>query len=54
MIAGDGEAAFAQHLAYGTVQRLRTLDDVLATASSRPLEQVDPTLRDALPFGHGM
>ena len=45
------DRAFAQQLAYGTVQRLRTLDHVLAGASSRPLEQVDPALRDALRLG---
>ena len=32
------ERAFAQQLAYGTVQRLRTLDHALAAASSRPLD----------------
>jgi 16S rRNA (cytosine967-C5)-methyltransferase len=45
------ERAFAQQLAYGTVQRLRTLDHALAAASSRPLDQVDPALLDALRLG---
>ena len=45
------ERAFAQQLAYGTVQRLRTVDHSLAAASSRPLDQVDPGLLDALRLG---
>ena len=45
------ERAFAQQLAYGTVQRMRTLDHALAAASSRPLERVDPALLDALRTG---
>jgi 16S rRNA (cytosine967-C5)-methyltransferase len=45
------DRAFAQRMAYGTVQRLRTLDHALAAASSRPLGQVDPTLLDALRLG---
>jgi 16S rRNA (cytosine967-C5)-methyltransferase len=45
------ERAFAQRLAYGTVQRLRTLDHALAAASSRPLDQIDPALLDALRLG---
>ena len=45
------ERAFAQQLAYGTVQRMRTLDHALAAASSRPLDQVDPALLDALRLG---
>ena len=31
------DRAFAQHLAYGTVQRRRTLDYVIAALSARPL-----------------
>jgi 16S rRNA (cytosine967-C5)-methyltransferase len=45
------ERWFAQQLAYGTVQRLRTLDHALAAASSRPLGQVDQALLDALRLG---
>lgn len=45
------ERAFAQQLAYGTVQRLRTLDHALAAASSRPLKKVDARLLDALRLG---
>lgn len=45
------ERAFAQRLAYGTVQRVMTLDHVLAAAASRPLEDIDPPVRDALRLG---
>ena len=45
------ERAFAQQLAYGTVQRLRTIDHALAAASSRPLAKVDAALLDALRLG---
>jgi 16S rRNA (cytosine967-C5)-methyltransferase len=45
------ERAFAQALAYGAVQRLRTLDHVLERLSSRPLDQVQPDVRDALRLG---
>ena len=45
------ERAFAQQLAYGTVQRLRTVDHALGAASSRPLDKVDSALLDALRLG---
>jgi 16S rRNA (cytosine967-C5)-methyltransferase len=45
------ERAFAQALAYGAVQRVRTLDHVLEALSSRPLDQVQPDVRDALRLG---
>jgi 16S rRNA (cytosine967-C5)-methyltransferase len=45
------ERAFAQALAYGAVQRVRTLDHVLEKLSSRPLGQVQPDVRDALRLG---
>jgi 16S rRNA (cytosine967-C5)-methyltransferase len=45
------ERAFAQQLAYGTVQRMRTLDHALSAASSRPLAQIEPALLDALRLG---
>ena len=45
------ERAFAQQLAYGTVQRLRTLDHALDAASSRPLKRIDARLLDALRLG---
>jgi 16S rRNA (cytosine967-C5)-methyltransferase len=45
------DRAFAQALAYGTVQRRRTLDYVIAMLSARPLESLDPPLLDALRIG---
>jgi 16S rRNA (cytosine967-C5)-methyltransferase len=45
------DRAFAQQLAYGTVQRIRTLDHALAAASSRPVGDIDPAVRDALRLG---
>ena len=45
------ERAFAQQLAYGAVQRMRTLDHALAAASSRPLREIEPALLDALRLG---
>src|SRR3954464_13122719 len=48
----DGrDRAFAQRLAYATVQRRATLDHVLAQLSSRPPADLDPPLRDALRIG---
>lgn len=43
--------AFAQVLAYGTVQRRLTLDHVIAQLSDRPLRKLDPPLLDALRVG---
>jgi 16S rRNA (cytosine967-C5)-methyltransferase len=45
------ERAFAQALAYGSVQRVRTLDHVVERLSSRTLDQVQPDVRDALRLG---
>ncbi|HET6448343.1 MAG TPA: 16S rRNA (cytosine(967)-C(5))-methyltransferase RsmB [Conexibacter sp.] len=45
------ERAFATQLAYGAVQRRRTLDHVIATCAGRPIEQLDPPVRDALRLG---
>jgi 16S rRNA (cytosine967-C5)-methyltransferase len=45
------ERAFAQQIAYGTIQRMRTIDHALAAASSRPLDQMDPAILDALRLG---
>jgi 16S rRNA (cytosine967-C5)-methyltransferase len=48
----DGaDRAFAQHLAYGTVQRRGTLDHVIGKLSARPLDELDPPLLDALRIG---
>src|SRR4051812_1820595 len=46
-----GDRAFAQQLAYGTVQRRLTLDHVIAGLSDRPLGKLDPPLLDALRIG---
>ena len=48
---GGRDRAFAQQLAYGTVQRTGTLDYVLTAVSSRPIESIDPALRDILRLG---
>ena len=45
------DRAFAQRLAYATVQRTLTLDYVLDGISSRPPSELDPPLRDALRLG---
>jgi 16S rRNA (cytosine967-C5)-methyltransferase len=45
------ERAFATQLAYGAIQRRRTLDHVIAAAAGRPAEQLDPPLLDALRLG---
>src|SRR4051794_30532638 len=48
---GPADRAFAQQLAYGTVQRRLTLDHVIAQLSDRPLAKLDPPLLDALRIG---
>jgi 16S rRNA (cytosine967-C5)-methyltransferase len=45
------ERAFAQRLAYGAIQRLRTIDWVLERLANRPLDQADPAVLDALRLG---
>src|SRR3954447_8428602 len=45
------DRAFAQQLAYGTVQRRLTLDHVIAQLSQRSLAKLDPPLLDALRLG---
>jgi 16S rRNA (cytosine967-C5)-methyltransferase len=45
------ERAFAQRLAYGTIQRLRTIDWVIERLSDRPLDEIDPPVLDALRLG---
>lgn len=48
----DGrERAFATQLAYGAVQRRRTLDHVIAACAGRPVDQLDQPVRDALRLG---
>jgi 16S rRNA (cytosine967-C5)-methyltransferase len=45
------ERAFAQRLAYGTVQRVRTLDYAVETLGRRPVRKLDPPVRAALRLG---
>ena len=45
------EHAFAMALAYGAIQRRRTLDHVIATLARRPVERLDPAVRVALQLG---
>ncbi len=45
------DRALATRLAYGTVQRRRTLDHVVASLSSRPPERLDPPVLAALRLG---
>jgi 16S rRNA (cytosine967-C5)-methyltransferase len=45
------ERALAQRLAYGTVQRVRTLDHAIETLWRRPVRKLDPPVRAALRLG---
>jgi 16S rRNA (cytosine967-C5)-methyltransferase len=47
----DRERAFAQRLAYGSVQRVRTLDHAIDTLGRRPVRKLDPPVRAALRLG---
>src|SRR5204863_61467 len=47
----DRERAFAQRLAYGSVQRVRTLDHAIGTLGRRPVRKLDPPVRAALRLG---
>jgi 16S rRNA (cytosine967-C5)-methyltransferase len=47
----DRERAFAQRLAYGAVQRVRTLDHAVETLGKRPVRKLDPPVRAALRLG---
>jgi 16S rRNA (cytosine967-C5)-methyltransferase len=47
----DRERAFAQRLAYGAVQRMRTLDYAIETLGKRPVRKLDPPVRAALRLG---
>jgi 16S rRNA (cytosine967-C5)-methyltransferase len=47
----DRERAFAQRLAYGSVQRVRTLDHAIDTLGKRPVRKLDPPVRAALRLG---
>ena len=45
------ERAFAMQLAYGTVQRVRSLDHVIETRGRRPVRKLDPPVKAALRLG---
>jgi 16S rRNA (cytosine967-C5)-methyltransferase len=45
------ERAFARQLAYGTVQRVRTLDHAIGTLGRRPTRKLDPPVLAALRLG---
>ena len=53
VVAGlDGrDRALAQRLAYGTVQRVRTLDHAIEKLGKRPVRKLDPPVRAALRLG---
>jgi 16S rRNA (cytosine967-C5)-methyltransferase len=45
------DRALAQRLAFGTVQRMRTLDHAITTLGKRPVRKLDPPVRAALRLG---
>ncbi|HEY4279552.1 MAG TPA: 16S rRNA (cytosine(967)-C(5))-methyltransferase RsmB [Conexibacter sp.] len=45
------EHAFATALAFGAVQRLRTLDTIIERLARRPVSRLDPDVRNALRLG---
>ncbi|CAN5266682.1 16S rRNA (cytosine(967)-C(5))-methyltransferase RsmB [soil metagenome] len=45
------DRALAQRLAYGTVQRVRTLDHAITMLGKRPVRKLDPPVRAALRLG---
>ena len=47
----ERERAFAQRLAYGAVQRVRTLDYAIEQLGKRPVRKLDPQVRAALRLG---
>jgi len=47
----ERERTFAQRLAYGSVQRVRTLDHAIETLGRRPVRKLDPPVRAALRLG---
>lgn len=48
---GPRDRAFAMQLAYGTVQRVRTLDAAVEALGRRPVRKLDPPVRAALRTG---
>ena len=47
----DRDRALAQRLAYGTVQRARTIDFGIEQLGKRPVRKLDPPVRAALRLG---
>jgi 16S rRNA (cytosine967-C5)-methyltransferase len=47
----ERDRALAQRLAFGTVQRARTLDHAIAELGRRPVQRLDPPVRAALRLG---
>jgi 16S rRNA (cytosine967-C5)-methyltransferase len=47
----ERDRAFAHRLAYGAVQRVRTLDYAIETLGKRPVRKLDPPVRAALRLG---
>lgn len=45
------ERSFAQHLSFGTVRHLRTLDHVVCAAANRPATKIDAAVMHALRLG---
>src|SRR5438552_1019330 len=45
------DRALAQRLAFGTVQRVRTLDHAISTLGKRPVRKLDPPVRAAVRVG---
>jgi 16S rRNA (cytosine967-C5)-methyltransferase len=47
----ERDRALAQRLAYGTVQRVRTIDEGIGRLGKRPVRKLDPPVRAALRLG---
>ncbi len=47
----ERDRAFAMQVAYGTVQRVRSLDHAIETLGRRPVRKLDPAVRAALRLG---
>jgi 16S rRNA (cytosine967-C5)-methyltransferase len=47
----ERERAFAQQLAYGTIQRVRTIDRAIESLAGRAVDELDPPVRAALRVG---
>src|SRR5207244_676035 len=47
----ERDRALAQRLAYGSVQRVRTLDHAIESLGKRPVRKLDPPVRAALRLG---